>query len=120
MATLIMDDFDKDAPTQERYSTNRATLQKLHSQLASTGSSSSSSSDGCYIATMVYGYYDHPQVMALRHFRDHVLRKTALGRAFIRFYYKHSPSWVEKMQDKKTVNDIIRHILDLFITFYRK
>ncbi len=120
MATLIMDDFDKDAPTQERYSTNRATLQKLHSQLASTGSSSSSSSDGCYIATMVYGYYDHPQVMVLRHFRDHVLRKTALGRAFIRFYYKHSPSWVEKMQDKKTVNDIIRHILDLFITFYRK
>lgn len=69
----------------------------------------------CYIATMVYGDYNHPQVMALREFRDVTLRRTALGRAFIRFYYKNSPSWVEKMKDKKGINNIIRVILDKFI-----
>ena len=72
----------------------------------------------CYIATMVYGDYDHPQVVALRTFRDNTLRSSVLGRAFIRFYYQNSPAWVEKMQDKKTVNRIIRTLLDKFIKLY--
>lgn len=72
----------------------------------------------CYVATMVYGNYDHPQVIALREFRDDTLRNSALGRAFIRFYYKNSPSWVEKMQGKKALNSIIRTILDGFIKLY--
>ena len=73
----------------------------------------------CYIATMVYGDYNHPQVVALRGFRDNTLQSSAFGRAFIRYYYKHSPAWVEKMQDKKTINRIIRTILDKFIKLYK-
>lgn len=69
----------------------------------------------CYIATMVYGDYNHPQVMALRGFRDNTLQNSSLGRAFIRFYYKNSPAWVEKMQGKKTLNAIIKTVLDNFI-----
>lgn len=72
----------------------------------------------CYIATMVYGDYDHPQVIALRGFRDNTLRKSVLGRAFISFYYQNSPAWVEKMQDKKAINRIIRTLLDKFIKLY--
>lgn len=72
----------------------------------------------CYIATMVYGDYNHPQVVALRGFRDDVLRESILGQAFIRFYYKHSPAWVEKMQDKPIVNGVIRKMLNIFIKFY--
>ena len=72
----------------------------------------------CYIATMVYGDYNHPQVIALRGFRDNTLQNSILGRAFIRFYYRNSPSWVEKMQGKKTINSIIRTILDKFIILY--
>lgn len=72
----------------------------------------------CYIATMVYGDYNHPQVVALRGFRDNTLRNSVLGRAFIRFYYQNSPAWVEKMQGKKTINSIIRTILDKFINIY--
>lgn len=72
----------------------------------------------CYIATMVYGDYNHPQVIALRDFRDNTLRNSILGRAFIRFYYQNSPAWVEKMQDKKTLNRIIRSLLDKFIKLY--
>lgn len=69
----------------------------------------------CYIATMVYGDYDHPQVVVLRGFRDNTLRHHALGRAFIRFYYRNAPSWVEKMRGKTAINRVIRTILDNFI-----
>lgn len=72
----------------------------------------------CYVATMVYGNYNHPQVVALRGFRDDTLQHSALGRAFIRFYYRNSPIWVEKMQGKETINSIIRKILDKFIILY--
>lgn len=72
----------------------------------------------CYVATMVYGNYNHPQVVALRGFRDDTLQHSALGRAFIRFYYRNSPRWVEKMRGKKTINSIIRNLLDKFITLY--
>jgi len=66
----------------------------------------------------VYGDYNHPQVIALRGFRDDVLRTNALGRAFIGFYYKNSPSWVEKMQDKRIVNSLIRKFLNIFVKLY--
>lgn len=72
----------------------------------------------CYIATMVYGDYNHPQVIALRGFRDDVLRSTAFGQAFIRFYYKNSPSWVEKMQGHRSINAVIREMLNIFIKLY--
>lgn len=72
----------------------------------------------CYIATMVYGDYNHPQVIALRGFRDDVLRSNALGQAFIRFYYKNSPSWVEKMQGHRSINAVIREMLNIFIKLY--
>ena len=64
------------------------------------------SSDGCYVATCIYGSYDCPQVWTLRRFRDNTLAETMLGRTFIRTYYAISPtivkwfgntSWFKKM-----------------------
>lgn len=72
----------------------------------------------CYIATMVYGDYHHPQVVALRKFRDNVLRSSALGRAFISLYYKNSPAWVEKMQNKHLINKLIREVLNVLLKIY--
>ena len=72
----------------------------------------------CYIATMVYGDYNHPQVVALRGFRDDFLRTSVLGRAFIGFYYKNSPKWVEKMQGKSVINKMIRKALNVLIKIY--
>ena len=45
----------------------------------------------CFIATAAYGSALEPHVLALRQFRDRYLQRTQLGRAFIRFYYRHSP-----------------------------
>jgi hypothetical protein len=55
------------------------------------GKTISTATDGCYIATMAYGNYDHPQVLELRTFRDEFLSKSYLGRNFIKLYYKYSP-----------------------------
>lgn len=102
------------------YTTNRNSLSNLKTQLANvnTGSSSGSSSSGssgCYIATMAYGNYDHPQVMVLREFRDEVLSKSQFGKWFIKTYYHYSPKMVEKMKNKKVLNTLIRKGLNQFI-----
>lgn len=73
----------------------------------------------CYIATMVYGDYCHPKVIVLREFRDNKLLNSSLGRSFVRFYYRNSPRWVDKMKDKKTLNTVIRILLDNFIKLYK-
>ncbi|MDO5857756.1 CFI-box-CTERM domain-containing protein [Myroides odoratimimus] len=84
------------------------------------GSTISSASDGCYIATMAYGDYDHPQVLELRKFRDDFLSRTMLGRSFIKFYYRYSPSLVQRLKNKQGINFIIRKGLDQFIKTIRK
>lgn len=59
------------------------------------GYRNNNNTQGCYIATCVYGSYDCPQVWTLRRFRDYKLAATASGRAFIRTYYDISP-WLVK------------------------
>lgn len=53
------------------------------------------SSDGCYVATCVYGSYDCPQVWTLRRYRDDILATTWYGRSFIKMYYAISPTLVK-------------------------
>jgi hypothetical protein len=79
------------------------------------GSGISSATEGCYIATMAYGDYHHPQVLELRKFRDDYLNKSQFGRGLIKFYYKYSPILVKKLKNKPTINHIIRKGLDQFI-----
>lgn len=60
-----------------------------------TASHRQSDSQGCYVATCVYGSYDCPQVWTLRRFRDNTLAETIPGRAFIHTYYAISPTIVK-------------------------
>jgi len=69
------------------------------------------SSSGCYIATMVYKDYNHPKVMVLRNFRDDFLLNYFIGREFVKIYYKYSPSLVELLKDKRSINNIIKKVL---------
>lgn len=77
-------------------------------------------SEGCYIATMVYGDYNHPQVMVLRRYRDEYLLKSFCGRCFVKIYYYLSPKVVQILHNKKRVNIFIRWWLDRHIRKLRK
>jgi hypothetical protein len=46
---------------------------------------------GCFIATVVYGSADCPEVRLLQAFRDEILLRTHLGRMLIRLYYTIGP-----------------------------
>lgn len=78
------------------------------------------SSDGCYVATCVYGSYDCPQVWTLRRFRDNTLGQNIFGRAFIRTYYAISPTvvkwfgktdWFKKMW-RSTLDKLVHRLND--------
>lgn len=85
---------------------------KADSEKASKGSGKS---EGCYIATAVYGSYDCSQVIILRRYRDNVLSTHFFGRAFIRIYYFISPWLVANFADKKWFNSFFRKRLDQMI-----
>lgn len=79
-----------------------------------------SSSQGCYIATCVYGSYDSPQVWTLRRFRDNVLAQKWYGRAFITIYYKISPMLVIAFGNKAGFRHFWTKILNRMVMSLNK
>jgi len=65
----------------------------------------------CFIATAVFE--DDPwawELFVLRQFRDDVLKQYPMGRAFVKFYYRHSPPVARRLQGsplKKVVRPLI-------------
>jgi hypothetical protein len=65
----------------------------------------------CFIATAAYGSPLEPHVQALRQFRDRYLQHSALGRAFIRFYYRHSPPIAAVIAEHDWLQFLVRMLL---------
>ena len=105
---------------RNNYLANRNSLSNLKTQLANIdeGTGGGSGTSACYIATMVYGDCNHPQVIILRQFRDTVLNKSNLGKWFIRIYYNYSPILVSKLTNK-LIKLVIRDSLNIFIHFIK-
>ena len=55
------------------------------------------------------------QVLTLRRFRDQQLKKTALGRLFIRVYYRLSPPAAARLRNARHVNRLVRRCLDRWV-----
>ena len=108
----LLRNMNMDAKTRGYYNGNKSTLDNINNQL--------NPSEGCYIATMVYGDYNHPQVLILRSFRNKYLATRNWGRAFIKSYYKYSPILVEKLKSHQRVNLVIRKLLDCFVVQLKK
>lgn len=73
------------------------------------------SSEGCYIATAVYGDYDAPQVLTLRKFRDEVLLFHWWGKLFVKLYYSVSPYIAKRLHNAKYFNSKVKALLDRVI-----
>lgn len=80
--------------------------------LYNESSSNDTSSNGCYVATAVYGSYDCPEVWTLRRYRDDMLAKTWHGRLFIYLYYAISPTIVKLFGDTMWFKNMWRGKLD--------
>lgn len=70
-----------------------------------------SGGSGCFIATAAYGSAFEPHVESLRRFRDEYLRRTALGRAFIRLYYRYSPPVAAVVARHASLRLVVRALL---------
>ena len=66
---------------------------------------------GCFIATAAYGYYDAPQVQALRNFRDRYLETNSAGRAFVRWYYEYGPIGAAALNEHPWLKPAVRTAL---------
>jgi len=75
----------------------------------------SSSRGGCYVATAVYGSYDHPAVWVLRRWRDQVLQHSQSGRWFVRMYYAVSPILVRRFGTRRWLVQLTRMQLDRLV-----
>ncbi|UXC30533.1 cold shock domain-containing protein [Aliarcobacter butzleri] len=75
---------------------------------------------GCFIATAVYKDYEHPQVKILRTFRDKYLLTNKVGKIFVKYYYKYSPSFANYVKDKPLLSIPIKKVLDFSIYIFKK
>lgn len=70
----------------------------------------------CYIATLCYGDTLAPEVILLRRYRDQVLNKYFLGKAFVAFYYFVSPTLSHFLRHRRHTTAFIKNkILDKII-----
>lgn len=70
-----------------------------------------SSKLGCFIATACYDSYSAPEVLILRQFRDNILLKSIIGRAFVTFYYAVSPRLADFIAARDGLKKLVRSIL---------
>lgn len=69
----------------------------------------------CYIAVVVYGSYDCPEVWILRRYRDEYLSRTLKGRFMRRIYYSISPTIVKYFGRTKWLYKLSKYYLDRLV-----
>ena len=106
-------DIDMNEEARNKVDSNRRTISQITKDLNKI--INPPSSGGCYIATMAYGGYDHPQVLKLRKYRDRVLLNNKLGVLFVKIYYYISPKFVKIFTGKILINKLIKRLLDIII-----
>jgi uncharacterized delta-60 repeat protein len=71
----------------------------------------------CSIATAAYGSPLHPYVRVLQDFRDRYLMTSKLGRTLVKFYYKNSPAFAQKIAKHKALKILVQVSLIPLVAF---
>ena len=100
--------------TESRKKENLNTTNHTYEPIQYT-SQNKATSNGCYIATAIYGSYDCPEVWTLRRFRDLKLAESVFGRAFIKLYYSTSPTLVKWFGKTLFFKKTFKPILDKLV-----
>jgi len=77
----------------------------------SAAGGASKAGEGCFVATAAYGDEDAYQVLTLRRFRDHYLRRSPAGRDFISWYYREGPKGADWLREHETARELTRAAL---------
>ncbi len=72
---------------------------------------------GCFIATAAYGTEMAEEVIKLKNFRDRKLMSGKAGRAFVRWYYRHSPSAANYISRRPAAKFFVRVCLRPVVWF---
>jgi hypothetical protein len=76
----------------------------------------------CFIATAAYGSPYAEEVQFLRNFRDQKLKSSPGGKTFVdlyeNIYYRFSPQVAQKMQQNKTVKNVLRWVIVSPIVYF--
>lgn len=86
--------------------------ERLRDLNGTSGGTGNGQTQGCFIATAVYGSYDCPEVLVLRRFRDEVLLKNLIGKSFVKFYYKIGPFITGFATKNPAISKLFRPVLD--------
>jgi ankyrin repeat protein len=78
---------------------------------------SKSSTQGCFIATAVYGSPFTPEVVMLKAFRDIILNRYVLGKFIIKNYYKISPNIAKQLSKHNSLCFLVKLIIDTCFIF---
>lgn len=89
------------------------------SSSGSTRSSKKEENSGCFVATAVYGSYEHPSVLILRRFRDETLQPRSTGRILIALYYRFGPNLAKIVGKNLWLSGLSRHILDNIVNIVK-
>lgn len=100
--------FGKGTIKGEKYA---ADFEEINSDLLSLLRAKQAVKKGCLIATACYGSYSAPEVILLRNFRDEVLLKKLLGRAFVKLYYFVSPPVADFIARREGLKRLVRGAL---------
>ncbi len=88
-----------------------ATGGRINADKALGGSGEDDEGSGCFIATAAFGSYTAPHVKILRNFRDRYLKSSDYGKAFVRFYYRNSPEWADRIRGNQNLRWAVRTAL---------
>ncbi|WP_373998822.1 CFI-box-CTERM domain-containing protein [Bdellovibrio bacteriovorus] len=73
----------------------------------------------CFIATAAFGSQMAPEVESFREFRNKFLLPSKWGKAFVKFYYKHSPYYANLIAESEVAKAAVRAALWPLLLFAR-
>ncbi len=110
--TNLFANMAKHAAIKSRQSNNPAAYKKiLQKANIKTGN--------CFIASIAFEDRNDPTLIILRQFRSQVRIQSALGKQFVRTYYRYSPALANRLQHFSAAKTTLRRILPPFAKFLK-